>query len=419
MINCTHEKQRGAIILIVGIALVVLLGFVGLVIDLGGLFVAKTELQSALDSCALSAAQELDGAADALTRATNAGKTARNRNKFEYQKIVASTLPVDITFSDSLTGSFIANFTPVAKAKYAQCRNTTPGITAYFIELVGGAATNSVGAVAIATRTHGQSSCPIPIGLLPKPGGTAANNYNFKGGEWATMLYGGASPSPGEMGWYNLNGSTSGSELANELTYGYCNSSVGNSVKTPGAKSNVDALWNSRFGIYKQSPSFTAIGMAPDYSGYAYTSTNWTNAVPQNAYSGTPATGSDPTAFNFIAQRKVFANYDPAAPGTVNGGDAITGLVLHGGEHTLATGGVGGQLQLYGENRRLVLVPVVSPASTILDYACMLILQPVTPGSSNPIQLEFLGKAGDVNSPCSSNGLAGGATGPLIPALVE
>ena len=56
--------QRGAILPMVGLTLVVVLGFAGLVIDIGGMFVAKTELQSALDSCSLSAAAELDGAAD-------------------------------------------------------------------------------------------------------------------------------------------------------------------------------------------------------------------------------------------------------------------------------------------------------------------------------------------------------------------
>lgn len=69
----TKQRERGAVLPMVGLTLAVLLGMAGLVIDLSGLFVAKTELQSAVDSCALSAAQELDGASDALTRATNAG----------------------------------------------------------------------------------------------------------------------------------------------------------------------------------------------------------------------------------------------------------------------------------------------------------------------------------------------------------
>ncbi len=81
-----NKKERGVILPIVGLTLAVLLGMAGLVIDLGAMFVAKTELQSAVDSCALAAAQELDGAADALTRGTSAGLTAGNANKVQYQK---------------------------------------------------------------------------------------------------------------------------------------------------------------------------------------------------------------------------------------------------------------------------------------------------------------------------------------------
>lgn len=86
MTHGMHHKQNGAILIIVGLTLAVLLGLAGLVIDLGGLFVAKTEMQSAVDSCALAAAQELDGNADALIRAANAGRTSGNVNKVHYQK---------------------------------------------------------------------------------------------------------------------------------------------------------------------------------------------------------------------------------------------------------------------------------------------------------------------------------------------
>ena len=51
----TKQRERGAVLPMVGLMLAVLLGMAGLVIDLSGLFVAKTELQSAVDSCALSA----------------------------------------------------------------------------------------------------------------------------------------------------------------------------------------------------------------------------------------------------------------------------------------------------------------------------------------------------------------------------
>jgi hypothetical protein len=35
------------------------------------------------------------------------------------------------------------------------------------------------------------------------------------------------------------------------------------------------------------------------------------------------------------------------------------------------------------------------------------------------MQLEFRGNAGAMTSPCSTNGLAGGTAGPLVPVLVQ
>lgn len=412
----THNKQRerGAVLPMVGLVIAVLLGMAGLVIDLSGLFVAKTELQSAVDSCALAAAQELDGATDALTRATNAGKTAGNANKVVYQKTSASITDADITFSTALTGLYSPAGSASATSSYVKCNHATSGIVAYLLKMVGGASSNAVAALAVATRVHAQSTCPIPVGLLPKTG-RAAPDYGYQKGEWVSMLYSGGSPTPGEMGWYNLDGSTNASETKSEMNVGYCNSKVGDSLGTPGAKVAVDDAWNARFGIYKNK--FTAADLRPDFTGYAYTSTNWKNPVPQNAYSGTPAAGSDATAANFKTKRLAYANY--ANTGTqVQVGNNITGLNIKGGYQNLATSGATGDLATYGTSRRIVLVPVVSSASRIIDYACMLMLQPVD-GPTTTVQFEYLGNGGSLSSPCTPSGLAGGNVGPLVPALVE
>src|SRR3954464_14941302 len=107
-------RQRGAVILTVAFALLFLLGFMGIALDFGHLFVVKTELQTAMDSCALAAAQELDGASDALTRATNAGLAAGNANRANFQRGTAGLIATEITFSDSLVGAYSHTFVPVA-----------------------------------------------------------------------------------------------------------------------------------------------------------------------------------------------------------------------------------------------------------------------------------------------------------------
>ncbi|WP_235202043.1 pilus assembly protein TadG-related protein [Ralstonia pickettii] len=410
----TKQRERGAVLPMVGLMLAVLLGMAGLVIDLSGLFVAKTELQSAVDSCALSAAQELDGASDALTRATNAGVTAGNANRVVYQASSASLANADVTFSTALNGTYSAAGVASSSSSYVKCKHSKSGITARLIKFVGGANSYAVAALAVATRVHAQSTCPIPVALIPKTGGTAPN-YGFQVGEWVSMLYSGGSTTPGEMGWYNLDGSTNANETKTEMDQGYCNSKIGDQLGTPGAKVSVDDNWNARFGIYKNKSN--ASQLQPDFTGYSYTSTNWTNTVPQNAYSGTPASGSDKSAANFKNKRLAYANYDDTGT-SVSGGDKITGLNVKGGYKNLATSGSSGDLATYGVNRRVVLVPVISPASKIIDYACMLMLQPID-GVHNTPQFEFLGNAGSASSPCSPSGLAGGSKGPLVPALVQ
>jgi hypothetical protein len=418
------DRQKGAVILTVAFALLFLLGFMAIALDFGHIFVVKTELQTSMDACALAAAQELDGAGDAITRATNAGTTAGNLNDVNFQsgtwsgkgKIIAA----DITFKDAAYGGTAVP----ASARYAQCQHSQNGIQMWLFQSMGAFAgsadpayssTKSVGALAVATRASAQTTCPIPVGLKPKPGGTAPN-YGYQVGEWVTLV-GDRTPNSGEIGWYNLDGTTNASETRAELGEpGRCGVRVGDTLGTPGVKASVETVWNARFGIYKNADPGPSVNH-PDFSGYVYTSTNWKNAVPQNAFAGTAATGSDPTAANFKTKRLAFASYDDTGT-SVNGGDDITGLKMKGGYKTLATPNAGGEHQQFGYNRRIVATPVINGANQVIDYACMLILQPLTSPTVD-VQLEFVGNAGAASSPCTTNGLAGGTAGPKVPVLVQ
>jgi len=407
--------QRGAILPMVAIVLAVMLGFAGLVIDIGGMYVAKTELQSALDSCSLAAAAELNGATDALARATSAGETAGNANKVRYQNASAAIVDSDVVFSDALNGSYSHAFAPVANARYAQCTHTSGGLVNNFVQMVGGPSTTSVSAVAVATRSHAQSVCPVPIGLRAR--NSTPPDYGYVAGEWITMLYDPSKSSASEMGWYNLDGSNSASETKNELSgTGHCGSKVGDSVGTPGAQVSVDDAWNARFGIYKNKGDPSQTALRPDFTGYVYTSSNWKNASPQNAYGGTAAAGSDATAANFKDKRAAFASYDDTGT-DIKDGDKITNLNMKGGYKDLASPGIGGQHQAWGGNRRIVLTPVII-SGKIADFACMLMLQPIS-GPTVTVQMEYIGNAGALSSPCTADGLPGGTAGPLVPTLVQ
>ena len=417
--------QRGAVILTVCFLLFFLLGFMAIAFDFGRLFIVKTELQTAMDSCALAAAQELDGQASALVRARSAGKTAANLNGVNLQSAnwdgKGQVVDAEIDFRDA---AYTATTAP-ASARYAHCQHQQQGIRMWLLHAIGAfngdsaanPATREVLASAVATRASSQSTCPIPVAIKAKSCCGASLNYGFLVGEWVTIFDKGGASS-GEMGWYNLDGSNSASETAAELSEGgRCGTRLGDTLGTPGAQTSVDRPWNYRFGVYKNSDS-PALNH-PDQTGYSYTDYNWKNAVPQNAFAGTPAAGSHVTAQNYITKRAAYASL--ADTGT----SVKTGSQITFGDNNklnsfqqLATPGALGEHQRYGYSRRLVIVPVINAGSKVVDFVCMFMLHPLS-GPNDSAKMEFRGLAGAAGSPCTPSGTPGGTAGPLVPVLVR
>jgi Flp pilus assembly protein TadG len=404
-----RRKQGGAVIVTAALTLLLLLGFMGLALDFGHLFVIRTELQTSMDACALAAAQELDGQADSLTRGTNAGITAGNLNAVDMQSASwsgkARVSAADIAFLDQ---NYLATAT-IANVRYVRCQHTQAATATPLIRTLSAfsgssayAATMDVSASAIATLTPAQSTCPMPLALAPKAGG-AAPNFGFVPGEWVTLLST-TGFTNGQIGWANLDGSSSASETTSELS-GHCGTRVDDKLGTPGVQSSVIDNWNSRFGIYKNNSGPNI--MPPDYTGVVYTTKTWP--------AGKNAVG------DFLSKRQSFANCWTGVS-TVGDCEKATGLSLNSFK-TLATSGSNGELRQYGTNRRLVTVPIVDSTASmhVKNFACMLLLQPIPSPFSNstPVQLEYIGNASAIGSPCTGNGLPGGTAGPLVPVLVR
>jgi hypothetical protein len=422
--NANPARQQGAVLITVALALLFLLGFMGIALDFGRLFIAKNELQTAMDSCALAAAQELDGQSTALSRAARAGQTAGNLNAVDLQSAnwqgQGQLVGADISFKNAA----YALTTAPAEARYAECRHTQAGIQMWLLQAMGAAtgdaaanpATRSVSAFAVATRASAQSTCPLPLAIKPKSGGTAPH-YGFTVGEWVTLLDKGAKG--GEIGWANLDGSKSASETVAEMR-GDCGTKVGDTLGTPGVQTTVVDEWNYRFGIYKNKADISVGYQRPDQTGYAYTEENWPSE--KNAYNGATPKNAHATAANFVTKRLSFASC--ADTGTAVSGknscESITGLKLNSFKTLAAPGATatGGHHDYGQRNRRIVTVPVVNSSSRVIDFACMLMLHPLSIPMEDA-QLEYLGNAGAIGSPCISSGLPGGVAGPLVPALVR
>jgi hypothetical protein len=408
------HRQEGAVIITVALMMFFLLGFIGIAVDLGRMFVVKTELQTAMDSCALAAAQELDLQPTAIDRAKNAGKAAGNLNAVNFQSGTWSgkgqLIPDDITFRDA----GYATTSDPAFARYAQCQHVQPGVQMWLMNALGVffgntadyPNTRAVGAIAVATRAPGQTTCPLPVALKPKTtcgGPCPAPDYGFAPGEWITMITKENAFTGGQIGWMSLVDGANGTDKIRDQLKGFCGTKITSQLEPAdsGAKTALVEVWNWRFGIYAGStvPDFTpdTAFMRPDLTGHAYADSGGPNVYSDYAarrQSNEACAASPDACLQLVAS-------DRKLPGTYK---AITTAAQHAAQ---------------GTNRRIVTVPVINGADKVDGFACVLILHPL----SIPMEtakLEYLGNAGSLTSPCTFSGAPGGGAGaPLVPALVE
>ena len=189
------DRQRGAVAIIVALSLAVLIGFAGLALDLGHLYVDKTELQNAADACALAASRELTcdpsagpcGAAF-LLNSENAGKTVAARHKVNFQGDAIAPAAVDVKFYTDLlpNESYQPRTSADLASKYVMCTITETGIVPWFMQVLGNG-NQTVSAQAVATLKPAQANCAIPIGLCKLS--TAPESDPFAGltiGQWVT-----------------------------------------------------------------------------------------------------------------------------------------------------------------------------------------------------------------------------------------
>lgn len=421
-----HKHQSGAVAIMVGLSVFVLIAFLGMTVDLGRLFITKTELSNAADACSLAAAAELNGAADALDRAVNAGTTVGQRNKVGFQGSAVTILSPDITFSANLNGTYLdKNIAVPANMKYAKCTLPQTGILPYFMQVVGFGA-QTVTSHAVATLAPGITNCGLPIAMCKLPAttvcadGSASDAMGLCKTQWYCSKFstGGSNANPtvcpgyGSTGNFNLIDfsppSGGASELENIITgAGQCDLAITNPVGQTGVQQSLDKAWNSRFGYYKGSLNIT--NAPPDPTGFAYTPTSW--PALKNAYNGSSSNGAP----NLTAARNSHLVYqEENAPYPAN-------LNLNGFSNSTSA-------QLTGQsNRRLAVVPIVdcagwasSQTTPILKFACILMLHPMD-GPGDPLHLEYLGLSDEVGNPCASTGLPGGpgSVGPKVPALVR
>jgi Flp pilus assembly protein TadG len=153
-----HSKERGYVLIALSLGLVFILGMAGLAVDIGRMYVTKSEAQSFADSAAFSAALQLDGTAAGVTRATTA--VANNPKQWQFQ--TSAFTNVQTAFGTSSTGPWVTNPNPATNYYFAQVQ-TSVSLPMYLIGALG-ASSSTIAAGAVAGRIAETS---VPGGEFP------------------------------------------------------------------------------------------------------------------------------------------------------------------------------------------------------------------------------------------------------------
>ncbi len=430
--NKTASQQRGAVAVFVALSMSVMIGFAGLAMDAGRLYVHKSELQNAADACSLAAAKELicdTSVAGTCSKtfvqnAEIAGRFIAKKNSNNFQGTAVDipangALDNSVRFSTTLSGTYSAvsasDYTNLTFPKYARCSAKATGITPWFMGILG-VGNQIMTATSVGTLAPSQGFCNgPPIGVCSSG---PAPNFGYTTGQWLQSAFSNGNASDGLTGtfkWIDFTPSAGGTnELREQLTgnSATCNVKVGDNVSQPGGHQGAKFAYNTRFGIYKQSGAnaYSFQDAPPDHTGYGYP--NNTPGSPVIDQTALPGTG--PGAYSNYKIRQ--GAHTPFTPAEYPGGNSVVQGNVNASsilEHTQN-----------GAERRLVAVPVISCGTgntPIVGMACILMLNPMSNGSGT-IYLEYRGNAAIAgSSPCTSIGLAsnGNGKGPLVPTLVQ
>lgn len=253
--------REGAVAASYAIALAGLTAAIGIGYDYAQVATLDTELQNAADQAALAAATQLDGSANAITHAQTAAQnlvTNRSIMATGSSNAIAMDLQGFAFFATKADAEADTNpVTDPTKAKFVKVsvvsRQThyalTP-ITGYFL---------SPSIAAKATAGLGSSLCKVPPILMCNPAETTDPSFtvaNYIGKGLRLIATSGNNYAPGNFGYINVGGGTSGSAVQDlKQAIGWTTAPGGcvgtDSLTTkPGVSSTVTDALNTRFDIY-------------------------------------------------------------------------------------------------------------------------------------------------------------------------
>lgn len=126
-----RTKQRGFVLVISAIASVILLGCLGMAVDLGRLYLVKSESQNFVDSVALQAAVQLDGTLAGIQRAAYAASQSNQRYDMASKPFTGTTT----RFATTLAGPWYEFTAAPLKSRFVRVMANV-SVPMYFMTLV-------------------------------------------------------------------------------------------------------------------------------------------------------------------------------------------------------------------------------------------------------------------------------------------
>jgi hypothetical protein len=173
-------------ILATALSFVVLLGFAGVVIDIGRMYVARSEAQAYTDAASIAAALELDGTTAGISRAVAAAGAVTARWSLDVSSFPAPT----VDFATSLAGPWGASPNPATNYTHARVRSAI-SVPLYLLPVLTAQSGGAVGGSSVAAQVpkfsfasgvfpfspFAHNSTPPDFGLVP------GQDYTLR---WAT-----------------------------------------------------------------------------------------------------------------------------------------------------------------------------------------------------------------------------------------
>lgn len=295
-----HHQQNGAVAVMSGLLLMlVLIPISGLVLDLGHLYIVKTELQNLADASALAGAKDLDNTDAGLNKAIASGQAMALKNRYNFGSTLALQ-PENFRFAAAPDGPWYTLAQSLGNAngrtfvevdtRVDHTNATAQSINTWLMRIAGDNSTTTFG-WAVAGRFV---NTVTPVGICAIDPVRRTDNYNFGSfteivefGFRRGMSYnvfelgslGGASSDPYQINPVNAppNACVSANSSTNVVIPFVC---VGNSAVLPtgigqvytntGVSSTLEKAFNSRFNDYSGGSKCDPATAPPDINVKEY-----------------------------------------------------------------------------------------------------------------------------------------------------